>query len=98
MIRSLNMTRTSSKTETSRSWCVTNSQWHARASSLTRTAQVDGMLYCVHRFFFSRDSVYFSTRLAQLGTRDHEALTTVISLGDVEREDFEALLAVIYPK
>lgn len=56
------------------------------------------MLYCVHRFFFSRDSVYFSTRLAQLGTRDHEALTTVISLGDVEREDFEALLAVIYPK
>lgn len=62
------------------------------------TFLVDGTLYCVHRFFFSRDSVYFSTRLAQLGTRDHEALTTVVSLGDVEREDFEALLAVIYPK
>ncbi|KAH9032570.1 hypothetical protein EDB85DRAFT_1202161 [Lactarius pseudohatsudake] len=59
---------------------------------------VDGTLYCVHRFFFSRDSAYFSTRLAQLGTRDHEALTTLVSLGDVEREDFEALLSVIYPK
>ena len=69
-----------------------------QSSSLTRIAQVDGTLYCVHRFFFSRDSVYFSTRLAQLGTRDHEALTTVVSLGDIEREDFEALLAVIYPK
>ncbi|KAI9465240.1 hypothetical protein BJY52DRAFT_672827 [Lactarius psammicola] len=62
------------------------------------TFLVDGTLYCVHRFFFSRDSVYFSTRLAQLGTRDHEALTTIVSLGDVEREDFEALLSVIYPK
>ncbi|KAH9174989.1 hypothetical protein EDB89DRAFT_2067138 [Lactarius sanguifluus] len=62
------------------------------------TFLVDGTLYCVHRFFFSRDSAYFSTRLAQLGTRDHEALTTLVSLGDVEREDFEALLSVIYPK
>ncbi|KAH9067665.1 hypothetical protein EDB87DRAFT_18972 [Lactarius vividus] len=59
---------------------------------------VDGTIYCVHRFFFSRDSTYFSTRLAQLGIRDHEALTTLVSLGDVEREDFEALLSVIYPK
>ncbi|KAH9051007.1 hypothetical protein EDB83DRAFT_1360111 [Lactarius deliciosus] len=62
------------------------------------TFLIDGTLYCVHRFFFSRDSAYFSTRLAQLGTRDHEALTTLVSLGDVEREDFEALLSVIYPR
>ncbi|KAI9441606.1 hypothetical protein H4582DRAFT_1397524 [Lactarius indigo] len=62
------------------------------------TFLVDGTLYCVHRFFFTRDSAYFSTRLAQLGTRDHEALATLVSLGDVEREDFEALLSVIYPK
>ena len=59
--------------------------------------QVDGTLYCVHRYFFSRDSVYFSTRFAKLGIRDHEALPTIISIGDVERKDFEALLSVLYP-
>jgi hypothetical protein len=61
------------------------------------SAQIDGMLYCVHRYFFSRDSIYFSTRFAQLGVRDHEALPTIISFGDVERNDFEALLSVLYP-
>ena len=55
------------------------------------------MLYCVHRYFFSRDSIYFSTRFAQLGIRDHEALPAIISIGDVERDDFEALLSVLYP-
>jgi len=55
------------------------------------------MLYCVHRYFFSRDSIYFSTRFAQLGIRDHEALPTIISIGDVERNEFEALLSVLYP-
>jgi hypothetical protein len=59
--------------------------------------QIDGTLYCVHRYFFSRDSVYFSTRFAQLGIRDHEALPSIISIGDVERNDFEALLSVLYP-
>ncbi|KAH9024291.1 hypothetical protein EDB84DRAFT_1580285 [Lactarius hengduanensis] len=63
---------------------------------LTST-QVDGTMYCVHRYFFSRDSVYFSTRFAQLGVCDHEALSTIISIGDVERKDFEALLSVLYP-
>ncbi|KAI0262149.1 hypothetical protein BC834DRAFT_399604 [Gloeopeniophorella convolvens] len=32
------------------------------------TFLVDNMLYCVHRYFFARDSTYFSTRLARLGT------------------------------
>ncbi|KAH9006217.1 hypothetical protein EDB86DRAFT_697083 [Lactarius hatsudake] len=59
--------------------------------------QIDGTLYCVHRYFFVRDSVYFSTRFAQLSIRDHEALPTIISLDDIERKDFEALLSVLYP-
>ncbi|KAI0295216.1 hypothetical protein BC826DRAFT_1135241 [Russula brevipes] len=37
------------------------------------TFLVDGILYCVHRYFFYRDSTYFSTRLEQLGIREHEA-------------------------
>ncbi|KAH9067671.1 hypothetical protein EDB87DRAFT_19689 [Lactarius vividus] len=61
------------------------------------TFLVDGTLYCVHRYFFSRDSVYFSTRFTRLGVRDHEALPTIISLGDVERNDFEVLLSILYP-
>ncbi|KAH9006214.1 hypothetical protein EDB86DRAFT_696690 [Lactarius hatsudake] len=61
------------------------------------TFLVDGFLYCVHRYLFSHGSVYFSTRFAQLGVRDHEALSTVVPLGDVEREDFEAFLSVLYP-
>ncbi|KAH9006220.1 hypothetical protein EDB86DRAFT_2782147, partial [Lactarius hatsudake] len=61
------------------------------------TFLVDGFLYCVHRYFFSRDSVYFSSRFAQLGVRDHEASSTTVSLGDIEREDFEAFLSVLYP-
>jgi hypothetical protein len=59
--------------------------------------QIDGTLYCVHRYFFSRDSAYFSTRFAQLGIRDHEALPTIISISGVERIDFEALLSTLYP-
>jgi hypothetical protein len=65
--------------------------------SLTRS-QVDGTLYCVHRYFFSRDSAYFSTKFSQLGARDHETLSTIVSLSDVERNDFEAILSVIYPE
>ncbi|KAI9441607.1 hypothetical protein H4582DRAFT_1875018 [Lactarius indigo] len=61
------------------------------------TFLIDGTLYCVHRYFFSRDSEYFSSRLTQLGIRKHEALSITISLGDVERKDFEAFLSVIYP-
>ncbi|KAH8996890.1 hypothetical protein EDB92DRAFT_2083973, partial [Lactarius akahatsu] len=61
------------------------------------TFLIDGTLYCVHRFFFSRDSVYFSTRFARLGVCDHEALPTIISIRDVERNDFEALLSILYP-
>jgi hypothetical protein len=66
------------------------------SNSLTRL-QVDGTLYCVHRYFFSRDSVYFSIKFGRLDVRDHEPLSTIISLGDVERKDFEAFLSVLYP-
>ncbi|KAH9051015.1 hypothetical protein EDB83DRAFT_1360523 [Lactarius deliciosus] len=61
------------------------------------TFLVDGTLYCVHRYFFSRDSVYFSTRFSQLDIQDHEALPTVIPIDELERKDFEALLSVLYP-
>ncbi|KAN0130788.1 hypothetical protein V8E53_011463, partial [Lactarius tabidus] len=61
------------------------------------TFLVDGSLFCVHRYLFSHDSVYFSTRFAQLGVRDHEALSTILSLGDVECKDFEAFLSILYP-
>lgn len=67
------------------------------ASDSLTISQVDGTLYCVHRYFFSRDSVYFSAKFSQLGVRDHEPLNTVISLSDVERNDFEAFLSVTYP-
>ncbi|KAI0002242.1 hypothetical protein BJV74DRAFT_43831 [Russula compacta] len=56
------------------------------------------MLYCVHRYFFSRDSTYFSTRFDQLDIRDHEAFLIIISLPDTECKDFDALLSVIYPE
>jgi hypothetical protein len=60
--------------------------------------QVDGTLYCVHRYFFSRHSVYFSTRFAQLGIHDHESLPITISLGNVERKDYDAFLSILYPE
>jgi hypothetical protein len=60
--------------------------------------QVDGTLYCVHRYFFSRDSVYFSTRFDELGIRDHEVLPITVSLGNIERKDFEAFLSILYPE
>jgi len=62
------------------------------------TFLVENTLYCVHRYFFSRDSIYFSTRFAQLDVRDHEALPTIISLGDIESKDFEAFLSILYPE
>jgi len=62
------------------------------------TFLVEGTLYCIHRYFFSRDSTYFATRFAQLDIRDHEALPTIISLTEVERKDFDALLSILYPE
>ena len=59
--------------------------------------QIDGTLYCVHRYFFSRDSIFFSARFAKLGIQNHEALPTIIPMGDVERNDFEAFLSILYP-
>ena len=56
------------------------------------------MLYCVHQYFFSRDSTYFSTRFAQLDIRDHEPLPTIISLGDIETKDFDTFLSILYPE
>ena len=56
------------------------------------------MLYCVHRYFFSRDSTYFSTRFAQLDIRDHETLPAIISLGDIRSKDFDAFLSILYPE
>jgi len=62
------------------------------------TFLINGFLYCVHHHLFSRDSEYFSTRFAQLGVRAHEALSTIVLLPDVECEDFEAFLSVLYPE
>ncbi|KAI0002243.1 hypothetical protein BJV74DRAFT_765818 [Russula compacta] len=62
------------------------------------TFLVDGTLYCVHRYFFFRDSIYFSTRFSQLDIRDHEAFPTIVSLGDIERKDFDAFLSILYPE
>ena len=56
------------------------------------------MLYCVHRYFFSRDSMYFSTRFTQLDIRDHEAFPIIISLEDIEEKDFDAFLSILYPE
>jgi hypothetical protein len=68
------------------------------APDLLTGSQIESMLYCVHRYFFSRDSAYFSSKFSQLGARDHESLNNTVSLDDVERKDFEAFLSVIYPK
>ena len=71
--------------------------WRAHQIHWSDCIQVDGTLYCIHRYFFSRDSLYFSTRFDQLETHDHEALPITISLGNVERKDFEAFLSILYP-
>ena len=63
-----------------------------------RMLQIGGTLYCVHRYFFSRDSAYFNYKFTHVGVRDHESLHTIISLDDIERKDFEAFLSVIYPR
>ena len=42
--------------------------------------------------------MYFSTRFTQLDIRDHEALPTIISLGDTEHKDFGAFLSILYPE
>ena len=60
--------------------------------------QVNNTLYCVHRYFFSRDSIYSSTRFVQLDVRDHDLLPTIISLADIERKGFDAFLSVLYPE
>jgi hypothetical protein len=76
-------------------WCVVLDNIYLQCAD---NSQVDGFLFCVHRYLFSHDSVYFSTRFAQLGVRDHEPLSTVLSLGDVECKDFEAFLSILYPQ
>ncbi|KAH9024294.1 hypothetical protein EDB84DRAFT_1580288 [Lactarius hengduanensis] len=50
-------------------------------------------------YFFKDGNVTFLVdgTLYCLDIRDHEALPTIISIGDVERKDFEALLSVLYP-
>jgi hypothetical protein len=60
--------------------------------------KVKGTVYCVHRHFFSQHSKYFSTRIDQLEIHDHEALSITISLGDIECEEFEAFLSILYPE
>ena len=98
MIRSHDITNTSSKTETLPSWCVGFSQENDVQTGFIDCMQVDGTLYCVHRYFFSRDSVYFSTRFDQLGIRDHEAYPVTVSLSDIERKDLDAFLSILYPE
>ena len=56
------------------------------------------MVHCtasIDTFLLATQST--SLRFAQLGIRDHEALPSIISIGDVGRNDFEALLSVLYP-
>ncbi len=95
MTLSYDIANTSSRMAMSHFWCVV---LYGICLQCTEKPQVDGFLYCVHRYFFSRDSVYFSTRFAQLGVRDYEASSTIVSLGDVECKDFEAFLSVLYPE
>ncbi|KAI0262153.1 hypothetical protein BC834DRAFT_958893 [Gloeopeniophorella convolvens] len=61
------------------------------------TFLVDNTLFCVHRYFFARDSSHFAKRLVRLGARENEALEATISLRDVKRADFEAFLSILYP-
>ena len=81
-------------TEMSHFWCVV---FCVCIHNVLINPQVGGTLYCVHRYLFSRDSVYFSTRFAQLDIRGHEALPTIVSIDNVGCNDFEALLSVLYP-
>ncbi|KAI9508006.1 hypothetical protein F5148DRAFT_980583, partial [Russula earlei] len=60
------------------------------------TFLVDGTLFCVHRYLFSRGSEHFSAQFAQLEASDYEALPSTISLDDVKCKDFEAFLSVLY--
>ncbi|KAI9452802.1 hypothetical protein F5148DRAFT_985820, partial [Russula earlei] len=64
------------------------------------TFLIDGILFCVHRYLFSRGSEHFSARFSRLEVRDHdhEALPPTISLDDVKCKDFEAFLSVLYPE
>ncbi|KAI9452801.1 armadillo-type protein [Russula earlei] len=60
------------------------------------TFLVDGILFCVHRYLFSRGSEHFSVQFARLEASDYEALPPTISLDDVKCKDFEAFLFVLY--
>ncbi|KAI9508009.1 hypothetical protein F5148DRAFT_980590, partial [Russula earlei] len=60
------------------------------------TFLVDGILFCVHRYLFSRGSENFSAQFARLEASDYEALPPTISLDDVKCKDFEAFLSVLY--
>ena len=83
--------------EMSHFWCVLFS--HASGATLNPSIKlyVDRQ-HILLRYFSSRDSIYFSTRFAQLDIRGHEPLSTRISLGDIERKDFDAFLSVLYPE
>jgi hypothetical protein len=57
--------------------------------------EVEGTLYCIHRYFFSRDPEYFS---CSVDIPDHEAWHSIISLDDTERRDYDAFLSILYPE
>jgi hypothetical protein len=57
---------------------------------------VDGILYRVHRYFFCRDSKVFMTRISRLLAQDASSLP-VISIENVESNDFDAFLSIFYP-
>ncbi|KAH9022409.1 hypothetical protein EDB84DRAFT_1565007 [Lactarius hengduanensis] len=60
-----------------------------------------------HLWLVVRFTAYIDTSLAmpstslhdfpQLSIHDHEALPTIISIGDIERKDFKGLLSVLHP-
>lgn len=64
---------------------------------------VQSKLYCVHRYFFTRDSSYFSIHLFaphfDTAKKSHEAdiLKTIINIDDIESRDFDAFLSILYP-
>jgi hypothetical protein len=93
-IRSYDMMCIFSRTGMSHFWCVASLPLHTRCAD-----QGTDRWYAVLRpsiLLFSRFHLLLYT-ICQLGIRDHEALPIVISIGDVKRNDFEALLSVLYP-
>ncbi|TFY58451.1 hypothetical protein EVG20_g8146 [Dentipellis fragilis] len=60
------------------------------------TFLVEGFLYCVPKYFFRRDSLYFRTLFLDHPDKGAD-LATPIRLDDVKCSEFDALLSILYP-